>query len=373
MRLLAAQIYAYAVPFRPLRADDGKTPVRSGLFLRLSARAPEGEILSGFGEVAPWPPPDAAGLAELTDQAEEGLRAVGRLPATQLMDVSKDALLPPGLSPAVHWGLDSARADLLARVQGLPLHRLLSPASRSRVPVNAVLQERPEGLEEAVTGYLAKGIQTFKIKVGSRSPGEERQILETVWRLSGRTARFRLDANRMWRFSEAARRLEAFRDFLVEYVEEPLCPEDLPHLPELYRKTGVPAALDESLAEFSPEAPVLRGRAVAALVLKPQQIGGFGAIRRWCRLARTLGKSAVFSSSLETGFGLALLAHVAAAWGTAGVPAGLHTLDFLQESLVTEETEIREGALILPAAPGAGVSPLLDAQEVELVREVALA
>jgi len=256
---------------------------------------------------------------------------------------------------------------------------IISPSKL--LPINGIVtREAPTGLRSAirVSGRRSADSDTIsypsvKVKVGYRHSKEDAnalvQSLSTMSSFSiddstgKRAGGVRADANRAWDeegvldFVSALERIDPEVIDRIEFIEEPLqrigdFAQQVKGLEELYKTTGIRYALDESIAElaeatdynFAPIADAFRkafvgqGRAYgcSALVLKPALLG----IELSMQLARMahneLGIGAVFSSSFDSGVGLAytsFLASVSDGLPSANTlnkyPHGLGTFDML--------------------------------------------
>jgi o-succinylbenzoate synthase len=287
---------------------------REVLLLRLS-----GDTDPGWGEVAPLPGHSPDDL----DACEAALLA---LPAGALRELleqsSADALaaavasaIPPGL-PAARCGLEAALLDRLARSRGWPLWRLLSAAPPGEaaavrpVPLCAVLPDEPSAAFERASALHARGVTSFKLKVG---PGT--LLADQLAILLGLRARFgsglglRVDANGTFDPLTVVETLARLGELGVELVEEPVS--------ELGRlnlsSCPCPLALDESLVGLGEERQ--RERLVRAgcraVVLKPMLLGGLAACLSLARAAGALGIAPVVSHLLEGPLGWSACAHLA--------------------------------------------------------------
>ncbi len=130
-------------------------------------------------------------------------------------------------------------------------------------------------------------------------------------------------------------------DIELEYIEEPLT--DSSQLEELYSRTGVKYALDETLLHHD---SVEQWPNAAALICKPTILGGREPARR---LAAS-GKPIVFSAAFESGVGIARIVQLAAEYSSQ-VPAGLDTLDWLTDDLLQSSPEKRNGKFAFMKEP----------------------
>jgi len=164
----------------------------------------------------------------------------------------------------------------------------------------------------AVRAARARGIRTFKLKVGRAGDMQgELERARIARQAIGPDGALRLDANGGWSPLQAAAALAALAPLRLELIEEPVAAwRDLP-LP-----SPVPVAADESLqapeAEAELDERVARG-ACQALVLKPMALGGFARCLRLARLARRHGLGVIVTHMFDGPIGLAAAAELALA------------------------------------------------------------
>ena len=105
--------------------------------------------------------------------------------------------------------------------------------------------------------------------------------------------------------------------------------------------------------------PLASAPSIAALVVKPQGVGGADRAIEMIGVARRAGIDVIVTSMIDSAVGVAHAAHVAVACGLAG-PHGLATGRLLAHD-VADGLPVQDGRLLVPAGPGLGiglVSPL---------------
>ncbi len=329
MNGFACSVFLYELPLvAPLRLGKQELLSRRGFIIRLGDN--EGHI--GYGEVAPFP-----GLhRETVETALQQLLALrqdlfGSAPpeaVERLQGGFEHWLGGYGLYPSLRHGLETAVLNYLACRRGITLAALLNPAYRKSLECNALLIDSTE-LAAQAQHLSAAGYPTVKLKVGRQPLEQDIAFVRTARQALGPACSLRLDANRYWDLATAVRFGQAIAACEIEYIEEPLAdPEQSTAFQEL---TGIPVALDESLALANP-ATLDLPPGVAAFVLKPAVLGGFERTLRFIELARRHHLKTVISSVFESGIGLAALANYAAAV-CGPVPIGLDTYRWLREDL----------------------------------------
>ena len=214
---------------------------------------------------------------------------------------------------------------------------------------------------EAARSAVAAGFGTIKLKASAAEPvGTLAGRVAAVRRAVGPDIGLRLDANGRWGAAEARAHLSALAGMGLEYVEQPVA--ELEALAVLRAGSPVPIAADELVDSPVAAGRILDAAAADVLVVKPARVGGPVQALRIATMAAERGVPVVVSTLLETGLGLATALRVAAVLPAAGEPRrhlahGLATADRLSTDLLAAALEIRDGAMVVPAAPGAWPRP----------------
>ncbi|MEM9554490.1 MAG: enolase C-terminal domain-like protein [Acidobacteriota bacterium] len=260
---------------------------RHVLHLRLEAAG-----AAGVGEAAPLPgySPDAL------EAAGEALARWCAAPPSldvdaPLQSARRASERIPSALPSARFAAETAVLDLLGRLRGEPLHRLLvgeaDAATREPPPLAGLVASLDDAEEQAVR-LVDRGLGTLKLKVGRAERLDDE--VEALERLRARwpSVALRLDANGALPPARVDELLERYAAVAPELVEEPLAGAALRRL----HRPPVPLALDESLQDAGPGTAGLapftdwlaEGRCVA-VVLKPAALGGLLACLELARAA----------------------------------------------------------------------------------------
>jgi L-alanine-DL-glutamate epimerase-like enolase superfamily enzyme len=247
-----------------------------------------------------------------------------------------------GKNRAALCALDLALFDWVGRKLGLPMYRLLG-LDPGRVPVSSFtigidsLERMAAKLREAIHYPL------IKIKLGTKND------LEIVRALRKETrARFRVDANCAWTVAETVEKSRELSKLGVEFIEQPLPPEELDAMEEVHAKSALPVMADES-SVVPEDVPRLRGK-FHGINIKLVKCGGILPALRMIHLARAFGLKSMIGCMIESSVAC-----------SAGAQIGplVDYLDLDGPLLITndpyEGVEYSNGALKLPARPGLGV------------------
>ncbi|MBD0336934.1 MAG: o-succinylbenzoate synthase [Cyanobacteria bacterium Co-bin13] len=269
----------YERPFcQPLQTAHGLWSVRQGILLKLTNEAGR----SGYGEAAPIPWFGSESLATALDfcQGLGGWQEPRQLQA-----------IPPAL-PACQSGVGLALTSVEA---------LLDPPKLIPKEICGLLPAGKAALDQWRVLWK-QGHRTFKWKVGVEALDLELEQLQALVRDLPPGAQLRLDANGGLGEAEAAQWLKAC-DALpgkIEFLEQPLPPEQFEALQQLSQRYQTPIALDESVASLTQLENCWRQGWSGVYVIKPA-ICGYPAELVQFICDRTL--DVVLSSALETGVG----------------------------------------------------------------------
>lgn len=323
----------------PLRTAYGVVAERETL--RVTLTTADGIV--GRGEAAPLEPYDGVPLAVVAEALERYADVLaddrGR-PGVHLLDACREvADLPQALA-----AVDLALWDAAGRRAGRPVSALLADAPAARVAVNATIGATDRvGAAAAAARAAASGFPCVKVKVGV---GDDAGRVAAVRAAAGPEVALRLDANGAWEVEEAVATIDALAPAGLELVEEPVA--GIEGLRAVRARVPVRIAMDETAAVHG----AIASGATDAVCLKVTRCGGIGALCAQAALVRATGAEVYLASTYDGPLGIAAAVHCAAALRVE-LPCGLATLDGML--LDDDPLPVRNGAIIVPTAPGLGV------------------
>lgn len=352
----AVRAHPMSLPMRGAHTTGrGTASRRDSLLLGLRAGGH-----TGWGEASPLPGWSDDDLAAVAREVPDRLPLETTVTAWEAI---AGWLAPGGRSASARSAVTGAALDLDARRQGTPLWRYLAdwhPALEvgqaiDRLALNALVSSPdPVVVGDEVRAHAAAGFTTVKLKVGAVDPDTDRARL-TAARVAAPDVDLRLDANGAWDHETALAVLAHAASLGAVLCEEPV--RGVEGIAEVGRRTTVPVAVDESVRSAADLAAVGdHVDAIAALVVKPQALGGSDRAIDTIIGARRLGLDVIVTSMIDSSVGLAHAAHVAAACGLESAH-GLATAEMLQVD-VARGLEVVDGAMVMPTGPGLGVGPV---------------
>jgi L-alanine-DL-glutamate epimerase-like enolase superfamily enzyme len=263
-----------------------------------------------------------------------------------------------GRSGAIMFGIsaiDTALWDILGKVAGQPVHRLLGGAAMSELTCYASLvrYSDPQLLVENVNRALADGFSHLKLhEVTVDAVREARNA-------AGDNVEITLDVNCPWTVRQALDMSAKLRQFNLRWLEEPIWPpENFGGLARLRREGGIPIAAGENVSTLVEFQQMLSAGAVDVVQPSPAKMGGISELQKVFSLAAA-NATEVMVHSFYDGPGLLASVHASAALGSKDSLVEWRYFD-LEAQLYGDAMRPRNGTIAVPQGPGLGFDPDAD-------------
>jgi D-galactarolactone cycloisomerase len=261
-------------------------------------------------------------------------------------------------------GIDIAMWDILGKVTGQPVGRLLGGRYRERVlPYASILMEEPEPLADRLAQIRAQGFRAFKIgwgPFGRHSRELDERIVRAARDAVGADARLMVDpggSDAFWPgdYKWALRTAHMLAGYNVYWFEEPLRPDDLDDFVLLRRHSPVPIAGGEVLTRRQSFTPWLRAGAFDIVQPDVTKVGGISEERRIAWMADECGVRFI-PHGWNTALGLAADLHLASANARTDMVEYLAGSPFIDDLPEARWRLDADGMLPVPNGPGLGIS-----------------
>lgn len=268
-------------------------------------------------------------------------------------------------------GIDIALWDILGKVTGQSVGRLLGGRYRNRVrPYASILMEQPEPLADHLERVYAEGFRAFKIgwgPFGRRTDRLDEEIVKAAREAIGPHALLMVDAgasDAFWSqgYKWALRTAKMLGEYEVFWFEEPLPPDNLADYILLRENSPVPIAGGEVLTRRQSFFPWLQGRAFDIVQPDVTKVGGISEERRIAWTAEDYGVRFV-PHGWNTALGLAADLQLTSAIHAADLLEYLTGSPFIDELVSTKWRLDDDGMLAVPVEPGLGIHLDFDAVE----------
>lgn len=318
----------------------GTTTIQHNLLVELRQ-----DGVSGYGEGASSHAYSGF-TAETMRAALESARS--QIESATLRDPAQlwDSLLPAlGKNRFALCALDEAAHDLWGKLRGQPVRKLWGLELR-----NLPLSDYTIGIDP-IPKMVAKmkefdGWPIYKIKLGT---ADDLAIVRELRRHT--SAVFRIDANTSWTADQTIALAPELRELGVEFIEQPLPPDDWEGMRRVFRESSLPVIADEScLVEQDVErcAGFFHG-----INIKLTKAGGLTPARRMIQRARELGLKVMVGCMTESSVGISAIAQL------------LPLLDYVDMDgavLIAQDiasgVRLEKGRAVFPDENGLGISLL---------------
>jgi L-alanine-DL-glutamate epimerase-like enolase superfamily enzyme len=349
IKITGVDIFVYDLPLRsPFRIAIGTMRAANDVLVRIRTDAG----LTGLGEACPFPP--ITGETQATNlAAAKALREIvlGRNPLT-IEHLARDFGALVHSNPSATAAFDTALYDILGKLAGLPLFRLLGGDRKEFESDITVDLDEADVMAARARGFVEAGFGTIKVKVGQGRDADLRR-LQAVREAVGGAVKLQIDANQGWSPATARETLKKMERFDILFVEQPVKASDLIGLRSVKDASPIPVMADE--AAFGP-ADVFRlaqAGACDSINIKLMKAGSIGAMIRMAHVAEAANMPCMIGCMLESRLDLTAAAHVAGAhdnvvWTDLDGHSS-HTVD-----PVTGGMTFGRGRVSLPETPGIG-------------------
>jgi D-galactarolactone cycloisomerase len=260
-------------------------------------------------------------------------------------------------------GIDIALWDLLGKVSGQPVARLLGGYYRDRIkPYGSILFGEPDRLREKLEGVVARGFRAIKLgwkPFGRVDRKTDELLIRTARETVGPDVELMVDAGGSEHFwphgykwaIETARMLA---DYDVVWFEEALPPDDLEGYVKLREHAPIPISTGEVLTRRQSFIPWIERGAVDIIQPDCTKVGGLSESRRIAWMAYDHNVLFV-PHGWNTAVGLAADLHLVAALPVARWVEYLTPSAYIEEIIATPFKLDADGMLPIPTGPGLGI------------------
>lgn len=243
--------------------------------------------------------------------------------------------------------VSAALHDLQGKRLGVPLWQLwgLTPSASPRSSFTIAIAADDDTLRTRVREAVTAGYPILKVKLGS---DRDRRIIQRV-RDEAPDAILRVDANAAWTPKHTLAMAPMLEELGVEFIEQPLAPQDLDGMRFVRERCALPIVADESCLVASDVAKL--AGVVDGVNLKLAKCGSLREAVRIIHTARAHGMMVMAGCMIETSLGITAAAHLGPL---------LDCVDLDGAALLRDDpfigATIMRGVVTLPTAPGLGVT-----------------
>ncbi|MBN1125661.1 MAG: mandelate racemase/muconate lactonizing enzyme family protein [Sedimentisphaerales bacterium] len=267
-----------------------------------------------------------------------------------------DGVIASGFStgmPITRAGVDIALHDLVGKLTGRSLARLWNLPQGKNITMNWTLNGRTlEEIERVMEVGINRGYDSFIIKVAP-DPTFDMELVRMVRKHAPKGFLW-ADANGGYDPKTALDVAPKLADLGLSALESPLKPNQIGGYQALKRQGALPILMDEGVVSPTDLEEFIRLKMLDGVAMKPSRCGGLMSSKRQIELIRENGLMWLGSGLTDPDISLAATLGLYGAFDLKS-PAALNGLQFLTANVLAKPFRIEGNTIDVPDGPGLGI------------------
>ena len=209
---------------------------------------------------------------------------------------------------------DMALYDIAAKHVNLPLYKFLGGTKKKELKTDVTVGiNSPQQMALQAEAFVEQGVEILKVKLGKNAQ-HDIEAINLITKTVGPNIKLRLDANQGWTYEDALKVLTAFKDYNIEFCEQPMRRHDDGKLPNLVQLSPVKIMADESVFDHYDARRIIAANACDYVNIKFAKSGGILEAIKINEVCEANNIPCMMGGMLESRVALTAFAHFATAF-----------------------------------------------------------
>lgn len=255
--------------------------------------------------------------------------------------------------------IDIALWDIAGKYYGVPVYKLLGGSYRDKIPAYAsvLMPDTEYEVEKLACGFIEQGYTGVKFGWGAFGKDEYKDVslVAAARRAIGDKLSLQIDIGMEWKtVSHAIKMCKRMEPFHLNWIEEPIPPDDIEGYARLARHVSQTIASGEELTTRFEYWDLMDKGQVGIIQPDVTRCGGITELKRIATLAE-LKSTRIVPHGFSTGILVAASLHFLAALKDGDLMEFCRTGSPLNTDLLIKPIEFEHGMVVVPQSPGLGV------------------
>ena len=312
--------------------------------------------ISGFGECSPF--------MTINGESQDTCFIVGQYLAKSLkgknpLDIEGCTTLLDKIiyaNTSIKSAFDIALHDIASRHSKVPLYKFLGGKNNKILVTDYTISiGDPKKMADDALKIKKEGYQVIKVKLGEDADTDVERI-KAIRKAIGKHLPLRIDANQGWNIKTAIDVLQTFKNYNIQYCEEPISRFDFMYLNRVRKKSPIPIMTDESCFDERDAKRLIQLKACDMFNLKLGKSSGLYKAKKIIALAEKENMMMQVGGFMESKITMTANAHLALSNKNILYCDFDTPLMFAEDPVSDGIIYKKKGIIKVPETPGLGAS-----------------
>ncbi|MGN6352650.1 MAG: mandelate racemase/muconate lactonizing enzyme family protein [Parafilimonas sp.] len=309
MKITKTEIYKYSIPMVPFTIATGTMHFAQNIFIRIHTD----EGIVGVGECSAFPMIVGETQATCFEMAKDFAQLWKGKDALDINARMNELHAFTAYNYTIKSAFDMVLYDIAAKHAGLPLYQYLGGKNRKELKTDVTVGiNSPQQMALQAEAFVEQGVEILKVKLG-KNAAHDIEAIGLITKTVGHNIKLRIDANQGWNYDDALNVLSAFKDYNIEFCEQPMRRYDDAKLPKLVQLSPVKIMADESVFDHYDAERIIAANACSYVNIKFAKSGGILEAIKINEVCEANNIPCMMGGMLESRVALTAFAHFATA------------------------------------------------------------